>query len=167
VLLRVADQRKEVVELGTSKAWTAISLALAQRDRHVTTYDPAAQEVRERYLDLAPQVRDRITFVAEPGEVGPLAGSAPVDFLFIDASHEKLSTIREYEAWRPALADDAVVVFDDYEHPDFPGVADAVTDLELPGDTTGFLFIHRHRSDALPGNAYASRSTLQGDSGSL
>jgi predicted O-methyltransferase YrrM len=113
----------------------------------VTTYDPGAQQVRERYLDLAPQVRDRITFVAEPGEVGPLEGSAPVDFLFIDASHEKLPTIREYEAWRPALVDDAVVVFDDFEHPDFPGVTDAVRELGLQGETAGFLFIHRRRSD--------------------
>jgi hypothetical protein len=41
------------------------------------------------------------------------------------------------------LAADAVVVFDDYGHPDFPGVEQAVQDLGLHGQKTGFLFIHR------------------------
>lgn len=132
-----------MVELGTSKAWTAISLALAFEDRHVTTYDPVVQAVRERYAGLVPRGRDRITFVPEPGEVGPPAGMRSVDLLFIDSSHEKLPTIREYQAWRPALAHDSVVVFDDYRHPWFPGVTEAISELGLVGQGVGFLFIHQ------------------------
>jgi predicted O-methyltransferase YrrM len=143
VLLRVARGRREVVELGTAKAWTAISLALAQRDRRVTTYDPIVQPVRERYLALVPRsVRERLVLVDMSGDSGPSAQSATVDCLFIDASHERTATIREYEAWKPALATGALVVFDDYGHPDFPGVRQAVKDLELQGRTAGLLFVH-------------------------
>jgi predicted O-methyltransferase YrrM len=126
------------------KAWTAISLALAQNDRRMVTYDPVVQNVRERYLSLVPRsVRERITFVDRPGEAGPYPHAAAVDLLFIDASHEREATIRQYDAWRPALARDAVVLFDDYGHPDFPGVRQAVRDLGLDGHTSGLLFIHR------------------------
>jgi hypothetical protein len=70
----------------------------------------------------------------------------PVEVLFIDASHDRAATIREYEAWRPVLANDSVVVFDDYDHPDFPGVTDPITELNLAGEAAGFLFIHRLRA---------------------
>jgi predicted O-methyltransferase YrrM len=143
VLLDVAGERREVVELGTSKAWTAISLALACEGRRVTTYDPVAQHVRERYLRLAPSVRDRVRFVEQMGETGPVGDLGPVELLFIDSSHERDAMLREYEAWHAELAENAVVVFDDYDHPDFPGVTDAVQALALSGQTAGFLFIHR------------------------
>ena len=144
VLLALAEGRREVVELGISKAWTAMSLALAQDDRRVVTYDPAVQHVRERYVGLVSRsVRERVRFVDQPGERGPQSDPTVVDFLFIDSSHEREATVREYAAWQPVLAADAVVVFDDYGHPDFPGVEQAVQDLGLHGQRTGFLFIHR------------------------
>jgi hypothetical protein len=143
VLLKVADGRQVVVELGTSKAWTTISLALADARRRVTTYDPAVQPVRERYVGLARRVRDRVVFVDQPGEAGPIPGLDQVELLFIDASHQREATIREYQAWRPALVNDAIVVFDDYQHPHFPGVTEAIRELGLSGEAVGFLFIHR------------------------
>jgi predicted O-methyltransferase YrrM len=143
-LLRIAKGRRNVVELGTSKGWTAISLAVADSARQVTTYDPVVQHIRHDYLQLAPpSARDRVTFVDLPGESGPVAGAAPVDLLFIDSSHEREPTVREYGVWRPALADDAIVVFDDYGHPDFPGVTEAVAELGLVGVRFGLLFVHR------------------------
>jgi predicted O-methyltransferase YrrM len=132
-----------VVELGTGTAWTAISLALADPERRVTTFDPIVRPERERYLRLVgPRARARIELVDAPGERGPAAGQR-VDLLFVDSSHEREDTIREYQAWRPALAAGALVMFDDYDHPDYPGVREAVAALELPGEQQGTLFVHR------------------------
>jgi predicted O-methyltransferase YrrM len=142
VLMRVASGRRRVVELGTAKAWTAISLAVADEARTVVTYDPVVQHVRARYAELVPErVRARITFVDQPGSVGPLDPDSGVDLLFIDSSHEREETVREYERWRPALAPGSVVVFDDYNHPDFPGVRQAVDSLGLTGEVRGLLYI--------------------------
>jgi predicted O-methyltransferase YrrM len=142
-LLALARGRREVVELGTGTAWTAISLALADPGRRVTTFDPIVRPERRAYLELAgPRARARIELHDEPGDRGPgdLRG---VELLFVDSSHERDQTIREVEAWRPALAPRAIVVFDDYDHPDFPGVREAIDKLGLPGEPTGTLFVYR------------------------
>lgn len=149
VLLELARGCREVVELGTAKAWTAISLALAEPDRRVRTYDPVVQPIRERYLALVPgSVRRRILLVDQAGDSGPSVKAAGVQFLFVDSSHEHEATVREWEAWKPALAPGAVVVFDDYGHPDFPGVKGAVDELRLQGITHGLLFVHRRPDGA-------------------
>jgi predicted O-methyltransferase YrrM len=145
ILLGLANGRRTVVELGTRKAWTAIALALADKGRRVVTYDPIVQQPRDHYLALVgSDVRERITLVDLQGETGPIDGLCDVDFLLIDSSHARQATIREYVAWKPALAPGAIVVFDDYSHPDFPGVKEAVdADLKLDGHTAGLMFIHR------------------------
>jgi hypothetical protein len=66
-----------------------------------------------------------------------------VELLFIDSSHERAPTVLEFRAWRPLLGPGAVVVFDDYGHPDWPGVAEAVADLGLDGEVRGGLFVWR------------------------
>jgi len=143
VLLHVARGGRRVVELGTGSAWTAISLVLADADRLVETYDPIARPERERYLGLVPgQTRQRLTFVTAAGEEGPRDG-APVDLLYIDSSHDAEGTILEVEAWRPALGAGSLVVFDDFAHPGYPGVEQAVRRLGLPGERRGGLFVHR------------------------
>jgi predicted O-methyltransferase YrrM len=143
-LLALARGRRRVVELGTGTAWTTISLALADSSREVTSFDPIVRAERERYLELAgPGVRSRIELVDAPGEAGPREGEPRVDLLFVDSSHERAATIREYEAWRPALAPGAIVAFDDYGHPDYPGVAQAIADLGLAGERAGTLFVAR------------------------
>jgi predicted O-methyltransferase YrrM len=132
-----------VVELGTGTAWTTISLALAERERRVTSFDPIVRPERERYLRLVgPRARARIELVAAPGEQGPAPGQR-VDLLFIDSSHEREATIHELRAWRPALAPGAIVAFDDYDHPNYPGVREAVAQLDLPGERQGALFVSR------------------------
>ena len=132
-----------MVELGAGTAWTTISLALAESERRVTGFDPIVRPERQRYLRLVgPRTRARIELVDAPGARGP-SGDQAVDLLFVDSSHERDETIREFEAWRPVLAPDALVVFDDYGHPDYPGVAEAVAALELPGERQGTLFVYR------------------------
>lgn len=145
VVLDLAQGRRTVVELGTCKAWTAIALAMADDQRRVVTYDPIVQHPRDCYLALAPaDVRNRITLVDLPGETGPIDGLRDVDFLLIDSSHERQPTVREYNVWKPVLAPGAIVVFDDYSHPEFPGVRAAVdSDLKLDGHSAGMMFVHR------------------------
>jgi hypothetical protein len=143
VLLAAARGRRRAVELGTGTAWTAISLVLADRERTVLSYDSIERPEREQYLRLAsPAARRRLTFTSAPGHTGPPDGER-VDLLYVDSSHELEGTIREVQAWRGALAGGAVVVFDDYAHPHYPGVQEAVRRLELDGEQREGLFVHR------------------------
>lgn len=142
-LLTVAAGCERIVELGTATGWTAISLALASPQRRVITYDITHRPEPERYLGLVPaSVRDRVEIVIAPGADGP-RDDRPLDMLYIDSSHEREQTVAEVLAWRPVLRPGAPVVFDDYGHPDFPGVAEAIAELGLGGRTHGTLFVHR------------------------
>jgi predicted O-methyltransferase YrrM len=142
-LLRVARGCERIAELGTGSAWTAISLALADSRRRIISYDPIERPERERYLRLAGSARSRIALVASPGSRGPLDGDCVVDLLYIDSSHDQSETIDEVRTWRPHLYAASLIVFDDFGHPDYPGVAAAIRSLELPGEQVGSLFIHR------------------------
>jgi hypothetical protein len=107
------------------------------------TYDPIERAERARYLQLvSADTRRRVTFVRAPGDDGPRDGRV-VDLLYIDSTHEREATVREVQAWRDVLAARALVVFDDFAHPEYPGVQQAVRDLGLHGDARGGLFVHR------------------------
>ena len=88
------------------------------------------------------QWANRLSLVLEPGDVGPKVDRT-VDLLYIDTSHECADTIRELQAWRPALREGALVVFDDFAHPEFPGVREAILQLGLEGEERDGLFVHR------------------------
>ena len=142
-LLKLAANRRSVGELGTATGWTAISLALADPRRQVITFDPVRHPQRNAYLELvSPDVRARITCVDAAGSSGPPRG-LEVELLYIDSSHTRDETIAELEAWRHALVPGAVVVFDDYLHPDYPGVREAVEALALDGRPVGTMFVHQ------------------------
>ncbi len=47
---------------------------------------------------------------------------------------------------QPYLSLGALVLFDDYTHPDYPGVREAIEELGLKGELRGTLFVHRHAS---------------------
>ena len=153
-LLELARGRRRVVELGTANGWTAITLALDDPGRQVHTFDPFDRPERQVYLGLvSDRVREQITFVKEPGSVGPdgVAGSSSggsgshpthaIELLYIDSSHDRDDTIAEVRAWQGALAPGALIVFDDYTHPEYPGVREAITELGLSGETTGTLHV--------------------------
>jgi hypothetical protein len=142
-LLELARGRRTVVELGTGTAWATAALVVDDPQRRVLSFDPIVRSERERYLALLEESqRARIELVAEPGGDGASRAQG-VELLFVDSSHERRPTVAEFEAWRPRLAPRAVVVFDDYGHPDWPGVAEAVADLGIEGDVRGGLFVWR------------------------
>lgn len=141
-LLSVARGRRTVAELGTATGWTAISLALADPARRVTSFDPVSRPEPERYAQLVPaSVRDRITFTTAPGSDGPTTPER-VELVYIDSSHEREQTIAEVRAWSPALAAGGAIVFDDYGHAHYPGVREAIEQLGLDGRAVGTLFVH-------------------------
>jgi predicted O-methyltransferase YrrM len=143
-LLKLAKGRTAVVEVGTGTAWTAIALALADRNRRVATYDPIVRPERERYLDLVSKsVSARIEFLEAGGEGGPAHDGAPAQFLFLDSSHERQETLDTFRAWEPVLAPGAIVAFHDYGAEAYPGVAEAVEELGLRGEVVGPLFLWR------------------------
>jgi predicted O-methyltransferase YrrM len=134
---------RRVVELGTGTAWTSISLLLADRERELVSYDPIERTERNLYLRLvAPELRSRVDFIHAPGSIGP-HGHTMIDLLYIDSSHEREDTIREVEAWRPVLAPGGLIVFDDFDHPDYPEVREAVAELGLEGEQRAHMFVHR------------------------
>ena len=142
-LLRLAEGRRHVVELGTATAWTSVSLALADPLREVVTYDPIERLERERYLALVNEAtRKRITLVPAPGSTGPVADDLVVDLLYVDSSHARDETVEEITVWRPALRAGARIVFDDYDHPDYPGIREAIEALGLTGHARGTVFVH-------------------------
>jgi cephalosporin hydroxylase len=124
-----------------------ISLALADRQRTVMSYDPIERSARELYLQLtSSSARDRITLVLAPG-ADAAQPRRMVDLLYIDSSHNREETIREVRAWQPFLAGGALLVFDDFTHPEYLGVQEAVTQLRLSGEQRGTLFVYRVRAD--------------------
>ena len=119
------------VELGTATGWTSGALLLAEPGRRLTSFDPVVREHREAYLRLLPRsARERLELVPAPGHE---ARGERVELLFVDSSHDRDATIAEFRAWRPRLAPGALVVLHDYGNPAYPGVAEAVAELELTG----------------------------------
>jgi predicted O-methyltransferase YrrM len=88
---------------------------------------------------LDPATRARIEFLTRDGN-DPTDGP-PVDFVFIDASHECNDTIHTFRAWEPRVTPGGVVAFHDYADPNWPGVTDAVRRLGLDGRAHGHLFV--------------------------
>jgi predicted O-methyltransferase YrrM len=142
-LLALAQGYTTTVELGTGTAWTTIALALSDSSRRVASYDPVIRPQRERYLALIPeQARARIALHDEPAEAAR-PEPASVGFLFIDCAHDRETTAAAFRAWETAIAPGGVVAFHDYDHPTYPGVRDAIAELNLRGAKSGGLFVWR------------------------
>jgi predicted O-methyltransferase YrrM len=141
-LLALARGRHAVVELGTGTAWSAIALALDDRSRRIVSYDPSVRGERIAYLRLAgADARERIELRAEPDSRGPHVGDQSPQLLFIDSEHEREPVLAAFATWRGALAPGGVVVFHDHGHPDYPGVRQAVQELQLQGSERGGVFV--------------------------
>jgi spermidine synthase len=163
VLLDLAHGRRRVVELGTATGWTAAAFALADPARVVVSCDPNVQPGRHRYLRLLRSTtRARIDLVHATGVDAAALDAHEVDLLFIDSSHQRQATIDEWRAWRPRLAPDAVVVFHDCDHPEFPGIAQAIEELGLSGSRQAGMFVWRASEDAPAAKRFCATSVTDG-----
>ena len=141
ILLALTERRPRIVESGTGWGWTAAALVLAHPDCTVATYDPVVPPLRSAYLDLLPEeARARIELVHGRGEDATPPDHA-VDALFIDDAHDTAEIVATVSRWRPALAGDAIVIFDDYGEDYYPGVNAAVEELGLSGYARGRFFV--------------------------
>lgn len=150
-----ADQ--EIVELGVFQARTAVIMAWGASQghgAHVTAidpwelvgnvYDPPFTDANTRAM-----AKHNVQSIGYGGRVRlirafshdvaadwypkhqPVMGQPEkkVGLLFVDGDHTKEGARRDIEAWAPHLAPGAVIAVDDYGHPDWPGVAQAVDEL--------------------------------------
>jgi predicted O-methyltransferase YrrM len=141
LLLALTERRPRTVEIGTGWGWTAATLVLADPDCTVETYDPVVPPLRSAYLDLLPaEARARIELVRARGE-DATPSDRQVDVLFIDDAHDTRAIVATVSRWRPALASDAIVVFDDFGEAYYPGVRAAVEELGLRGSPRGRFFV--------------------------
>ena len=140
-LLALARGRDRIVELGTAAGWTAYSLALANPRARVKTYDLGLRPGRDRYRRLVPaSALERVEFVLRRAEDGPEQPTS-CDLLLIDADHWHPAVREMFEAWYGSVVPGGLVVFDDVA-PQFPDVAQTITDLGLSGEQFGRLFVH-------------------------
>lgn len=178
-----ADQ--EIVELGVFQARTAVIMAWGAslgNGAHVTAidpwdlagnvYDPPFTEARTRgmaeYNVQRIGYQDRVDLhQAFSHVIADRWGSPQVGLLFVDGDHTKEGARADIEAWAPHLAPGAVIAVDDYGHPDWPGVAQAVDELvdegflapiELFHDRLAVTRINPERSTIIPGRLAAITS---------
>lgn len=112
------------LELGTafgiSTAYQAAALDL-NGGGSLTTIEGSAEWAERARANLDAlglgRVRVRVGPIEEalPDE---LAGSPALDFVFVDAEHQREPTLEHFETLLPHLADDAVVVLDDADWPE-------------------------------------------------
>jgi len=141
ILLDLTERRRQIVEIGTGWGWTAAALVLAHPDCAVETYDPVVPPLRSAYLDLLPEeARERIELVQARGQDAS-PPDRPVDALFVDDAHHTEEIVATVSRWLPALATDAVVVFDDFGEKYYPGVRVAIEELGLSGYPRGRFFV--------------------------
>lgn len=153
-----ADQ--EIVELGVFQGRTALIMAwgAAQGNgAHVTAIDPwdtegnvydppftdpgsrewAIYRIRElgytERISLVQAFSQDVAaeWVTSPDLIG--RGGKPVGLLFVDGDHTAEGARRDIETWAPHLAPGAVIAVDDYQHPDWPGVGEALDELVAEG----------------------------------
>jgi len=140
-----------IVELGVFQGRTALLMAWGARQgqgAHLwgidawnlpgNTYGPPFNELGSKtwaeYNVMALGYNSGITlvntFAAEAARdwTGP-----PIGLLFVDDDHSKEGALAAVELWAPHLAPGAVIALDDYGHPDWPGVREAVDELVAEG----------------------------------
>jgi len=153
-----------IVEIGVFKGRTALLMAAgaaAGAGAHLwaidawdlpgNVYDPPFIEARTRKTAVqnirSSAYADRITVIHSFSldVASKWTSVTPVGLLFVDGDHTKEGAKRDILAWLPHLTENAAIAIDDYGHPDWPGVKEAVDEL----DAEGVLRIRSIRFDRL------------------
>lgn len=132
-----------IVDFGTGWGRSAASLALACPQAMVTTFDIGVtyvqhgnvktleeyKEVVAGYLGKAgvTNVKHEIMNSLDPNSV---EGEEPfIDVLNIDSDHSYEATVKEMAKWIPLVKKGGIIMFHDFEHPNAPGVGEAIHEL--------------------------------------
>ena len=148
-----ADQ--EIVELGVFRGRTALQMAWGAslgQSAHVTgidpwdsegnVYDPPFTDAESRkwarhWVDsfgYADKIRLVQGFSQDVALTWDEVGDAKrVGLLYVDGDHTKEGAKLDILSWAPHLAPGARIAVDDYGHPDWPGVGEAVDELVAEG----------------------------------
>lgn len=160
ILMTLADfaamvpSDEEIVELGVFQGRSSLMLAWGAKQgngAHVTGVDPwdlpgnvydppftdPGSEGWARYWIQSQGYSDRIelikAFSAGVADLWASKRGKKVGLLFVDGDHTREGARRDIEAWAPHLAEGARIAVDDYGHPDWPGVGEAVDELVAEG----------------------------------
>lgn len=150
---------RSIVELGSYRGKSTCYLATGARQgngAHVYAVDAWSEEVsawRSAVLSTLPSpvYADFRAQLAKAGfsdqhvtavkTLSTMAGDhyegSTVGLLYIDGDHSMRAAMADLRAWRRHLADDALVVFDDYAMTKNPGVKAAVDALRSSGELNG------------------------------
>lgn len=101
-------------------------------------YGRANQAIAAKAAPTATLIRAESTHAAQRWTGGKIG------LCYIDADHSYPACMGDYRAWRPHLASNAWVVFDDYWAGRFDGVIQAVDELVAKGELTDFEKIGHH-----------------------
>ncbi len=85
-------------------------------------YDTMYEFTKER-LD---KFNNRAILIREESEAASKLINETLDFVFIDAQHTPQAVINDINLWYPKIKNGGVMSGHDYNHPCFPGVAEAV-----------------------------------------
>lgn len=151
---------KAIVELGSYKGKSTAYLArgaITGNGAPVFAVDAWSEEVsawRNRVLERLPSatfrefiaqldhagVRDHVSVIQSLTALAAdiweyhYAEEHAVGLLYIDGDHHFDAVLADFRAWRPHLAEDALIVFDDYDTDTNPGVLAAVSALAEAGE---------------------------------
>lgn len=98
------------------------------------------REHEEKAREIAGQVGATI-LVGDTSEVGGQWLGAKVGLLYIDGDHSYEGVKADWEAWRPHLADNATVIFDDYGRDKYPGINKLIDEIGLPVAVAGKIAV--------------------------
>ena len=142
---------QEIVEIGVFHGRTALQLAWGARQgqgAHVTaidlwdlqgnTYGPPFTDSGTRrwaahHVQSLGYSKDITLVQGFSHEVAAGWDGKPVGLIFIDGDHSKEGARLDIESWAPLLAPGARIAVDDYDHPDWPGVREALEELIAEG----------------------------------
>ncbi len=174
-----ADQ--EIVELGVFQGRSSLQLAWGARQgqgAHVTgidpwalpgnVYDPPFTEDASRrwamhWVNTLGYVKDITLVHGFSHDVAASYVGPPVGLLYVDGDHTREGARRDILAWAPHLAPGARIAVDDYGHPDWPGVGEAVDDLVAEVVLEGIQVFH----DRLAVTRLADREPRMKPSGTI
>ncbi|SFP04963.1 Predicted O-methyltransferase YrrM [Qipengyuania nanhaisediminis] len=161
----ISDNRPSfvsILETGTARGFSAICMAKALDDAgvngHVITIDRLphlnpifwnciddldGKKTRRELLEPWRSLCDRITFL-QGDTLNQIrkVGLNRVNFAYLDAQHSREDVLNEFAFVKRLQFKGDIVFFDDVTREQFPGVCDAVDELEQRED----YFVHRIRA---------------------